>query len=214
MTSELAIQKAIQQQALTKAAVSLLGICAGILADGHLHDREVLFLSNWLREHEEVADVWPGSEIARRVEAILADSIITEEERKELKEALEAISGNYFSDTGYAAPEGPVLPVDDDPSIFFRDMTFCFTGKFLYGTRAACERVILGLGGVAVDNITKDLNYLVIGTLIEPTWANTTYGRKIEKAVNYRDSGCELVIVSEKQWTAALADTGARAKRY
>lgn len=212
MTSEIAIQKAIQQQTLTKAAVSLLGICTGILADGQLHDREILFLATWLREHEEVAGVWPGSEIARRVETILADGIITEEERRDLMEALQAISGNYFSDTGCAAPEAPLLPIDDDPSIFFRDMTFCFTGKFLYGTRAACERMTLSLGGVAVDGITRELNYLVIGTLIEPSWANTTYGRKIEKAVNYRDSGCDLVIVSEKQWTAALADTGGRSK--
>ncbi len=72
----------------------------------------------------------------------------------------------------------------------------------------ACERAILKLGGIAVDNINKNLNYLVIGALIEPSWIHSTYGRKIEKAVGYRDKGDDLCIVSERQWTAALADIG------
>lgn len=198
----------IEHRMLTKAAQTLIGICAGITADGAIHDREVQFLSTWLTEHPDVASMWPGSEIAKRVRAIMADGIITAEERADLLKTLEQLSGNFFDETGAAAAEGPVLPIDDDPSIFFRHMTFCFTGRFLFGTRAACERAVLGLGGMAVDSISKNLNYLVIGTLIEPQWANTTYGRKIEKAVAYQSDGCELIIVSERQWTAALADTG------
>jgi hypothetical protein len=37
-------------------------------------------------------------------------------------------------------------------------------------------------------------------------WVNTTYGRKIEKAVEQRDSGLELAIISEQQWFQAIAD--------
>jgi NAD-dependent DNA ligase len=198
----------IETRMLTKAAQTLLGICAGITADGSVHEREVQFLSTWLAEHPDVTKLWPGSEIARRVHAIMADGIITAEERADLLETLQLLAGNHFDQTGAATPEGPALPIDDDPSIFFHHMTFCFTGRFLYGTRASCERAILGLGGTAVDSISKNLNFLVIGSMIEPQWANTTYGRKIEKAVAYRDDGVDLVIVSERQWTAALADTG------
>lgn len=198
----------IETRILTKATQTLLGICAGITADGAVHEREVQFLSTWLAEHPDVTTLWPGSEIAKRVRAIMGDGVVTTEEREDLMTTLQQISGNHFNQTGAAVPQGPTLPIDDDPSIFFRHMTFCFTGRFLYGTRASCERAILGLGGTAVDSISKNLNYLVIGAMIEPQWANTTYGRKIEKAVAYRDDGTDLVIVSERQWTAALADTG------
>lgn len=198
----------IETRMLTKAVQTLLGICAGITADGAVHEREVQFLSTWLTEHPEVTTAWPGSEISRRVRAIMADGIVTADERVDLLETLQQLSVASFDQTGSPIPEGPLLPIDDDPSIFFRNMSFCFTGRFLFGTRAACERAILGLGGMAVDSISKNLNYLVIGAMIEPQWANTTYGRKIEKAVAYRDDGNDLIIVSERQWTAALADTG------
>lgn len=204
----IAVQRAAQQRALTKATQTLLGLCIGIIADGRLHDREVLFLSTWLSEHPEVSEFWPGSEITRRVREILADGTITQNERDQLLMVLEQITQTAFAETGAAQPDGPALPIDDDPSIFFRHMTFCFTGDFIFGTRAACERAVLSLGAMPLDGVTKKLDYLVIGSLISPQWFNTTYGRKIEKARAYKDQGVEITIVSERQWTAALADTG------
>lgn len=202
------VYAAIRNHQLTRATQALMGICSGIVADAHLHDREVQFLSTWLAENADVSKQWPGNEVARRVKDVMADGIITDTERAELLDVLQKLSGNFFCTTGAAIEEGPALPIDDDPSIFFRDMTFCFTGKFIYGTRACCERAILRLGAMPVDSISKRLNYLVIGTMIEPQWINTTYGRKIEKAAAYRDEGCDIIIVSERQWTAALADIG------
>lgn len=203
-----AARVAIERRMQAKAAQTLLGICSGITADGHLHDREILFLSTWLTEHADACRHWPGSVIAQRVREVLADGTVTDDERQDLMTTLESIAGAEFSSTGSAAPAGPALPLDDDPSIFFKNMAFCFTGRFMYGSRPACERAVLKLGGIAVDSVTKKLDYLVIGALIEPQWSNTTYGRKIEKAVEYRSAGSEICIVSELQWTAALADTG------
>jgi len=99
-----------------------------------------------------------------------------------------------------------MLPLDDDPSIYFRNMTFCFTGGFIYGTRADCERIVLTFGSMPVDRVSKKLNYLIIGTFTEPTWANAAYGRKIETAVRHRENGTELCIASEYQWTEAIKD--------
>lgn len=191
---------------LARTVNHLIGICDGIAADDVIIDKEVLFLRTWLNEHREVTQVWPGSMIADRIDAILADGIITVEERADLLATLRKLSGNQFDTTGSATPDAPSVPIDDDPSIYFKNMSYCFTGQFLYGTRAACERAILGLGGTAVDNITKRLDYLVVGSMIEPLWANTTYGRKIEKAMDYKQKGAELAIVSERQWTDALKD--------
>lgn len=185
---------------------TLLGICTGIAADDVITDKEVLFLKTWLNEHSESTAFWPGSSIAKRVDDILADGIITKEEREDLLNLLRDITGNHFSETGSAVPESPTLPFDDDPSIYFRNMSFCFTGRFFYGTRPACERVILNMGGTAVDNVSKKLDYLVIGALIEPTWAHTSFGRKIESAMKHKEMGSEIAIVSEQQWTQAVAD--------
>lgn len=196
----------IQHRLDIRAMQTLLGICTGIAADDQITDKEVLFLRTWLSEHSAIAEYWPGSAITKRVNDILSDGVITQEEREDLISLLRNITGNNFNETGEAAAEGPALPIDDDPSIYFRDMLFCFTGKFFYGTRAACERVILSFGGMAVDRVSSNLDYLVIGALIEPSWVHTTFGRKIESAVKHQQDGSEIAIVSEQQWTQAIAD--------
>jgi NAD-dependent DNA ligase len=186
---------------------TLLGICTGICADDFISDREIHFLKTWLNENENVGQYWPGSTITKRVTDILSDGKISEEEKQDFLHLLLEITGTHFAETGSAAPESPALPIDDDPSIYIRNMSFCFTGRFYFGTRAACERAILKLGGIAVDNVSSKLNYLVIGGLIEPSWAHTTYGRKIESATKHQQSGADLLIVSEHQWTQAIADS-------
>lgn len=57
---------------------------------------------------------------------------------------------------------------------------------------------------MAVDGITSKLEYLVVGSLIEPSWAHTSYGRKIEKAIDYIAKGHGISIISEHQWVEAL----------
>ena len=200
------IQTATKQRIDTRAMQTLLGICMGLTADGIITDREVHFLKSWLNDNATIARLWPASSIADRVSQILADGRITTDEKNDLIDLLNQITTTHFTDTGSPSPIGPALPIDDDPSIYIRDMSFCFTGRFYYGTRAACERAILKLGGTAVDRVSSHLNYLVIGGMIEPTWAHTTYGRKIEAAVQYQESGAEIIIVSEHQWTQAIAD--------
>ena len=210
VANKFAVLYATQHRLDTRAMQALLGICTGIAVDDHINDKEIVFLKTWLNENSSVAEYWPGSSIAARIDTILADGIITQEEKEDLLSLLRDITGNNFSETGAAAPDAPAPPIDDDPSIYFRNMLFCFTGRFFYGTRPACERVILNMGGMAVDNVSKKLNYLVIGALIEPSWAHTTYGRKIESAMKHKEAGSEISIVSEQQWTQAVADCARR----
>lgn len=195
---------AIQHRQLTRAAEHLLGLCSGLIADGQLADQEVIFLSNWLNDYADVTTVWPGKVIAQRVRAVMADGVITAEERQDLLETLRGVCGYQFDETGAAEPSVAAIPFDDEPHVLFQDRTFCFTGRFLFGTRAGCERAVLQRGGVAVDNVTSKLEYLVVGTLIEPTWANTSYGRKIQKAIEYAEKGHGIAIIPEKAWAEAL----------
>lgn len=197
----------INHKQLTKSIQTLLGICTGITADNHISDQEVYFLKTWLSEYPEVTREWPGRLIAERVDHILHDGVITNNERIDLLETLQRITSTQFTETGSASPDSPLLPIDDDPSIFFRNMTYCFTGRFIYGTRANCERAVLSLGAMPVDRISKRLNYLVIGTLIEPTWLHTNYGLKIQSAIKHKESGADIGIISEKQWAEALKES-------
>ncbi|MBR7792332.1 BRCT domain-containing protein [Undibacterium sp. FT147W] len=202
--NEWAVAESVRQRNLVKASQILLGICAGVVADGQLHDTEIMYLSTWLKEHAEVRQEWPGNMLASKVEAVIADGVITEVERADLVAVLQELTGNFFLDTGVAQQSSPVLPVNDSPELRWQGASYCFTGKFLFGTRDTCHKAVEKLGAVAVDSITKQLDFLVIGALVSPDWVNETYGRKIQKAALYRQESGSPVIISENQWTSAL----------
>ncbi|GLR13284.1 hypothetical protein GCM10007907_20740 [Chitinimonas prasina] len=195
---------AIDRRSMQKAAEQLLGVATGLIADSSINDKEILFLQTWLFDHPELCHRWPGRPIADRIRAILSDGIITDAERTDMLELLRGICGYQFDETGTGEPSVAAIPYDDDPSVWIEGYTFCLTGRFLFGNRADCERAVLSRGGFIADSVTTKLDYLVVGSMVEPTWANTTYGRKIEKALDYNDKGHGIAIVPEKDWHAAL----------
>jgi len=44
----------------------------------------------------------------------------------------------------------------------------------------------------------------VLGTFGSRDWVHTSFGRKIETAIRYRDKGAPIAIVSEDHWAASL----------
>lgn len=189
---------------LTRGARTLLGICSGLTADGTLNDQEIIFLRTWLAENPEVTSIWPGDVIAARVDAILADGTIMPEERTDLLELLANIAGQEFPETGSAAPSSPAAPFDEGVEVVFSGRTFCLTGTFFFGTRAACERAIAALGGTSIGNVTGDLDYLVVGGGCSSQWANTTYGRKIETAYERKKRYGKPSVIGEETWHSAM----------
>jgi NAD-dependent DNA ligase len=197
-------QAANYQRLLKRSCESLLGICTGLLADRVLSDEEIRFLDTWLAENSDIATVWPGDVIYSRVQHVLNDGIITEEERDNLKKTLVDLIGNDFEQTGVTSGLATNLPIDDVPEILIPGNSFCFTGAFLYGTRKACENAITSRGGYTYPTVRINLDYLVIGTLASHEWAHTSHGRKIELALDYKKKGRTIFIISEKQWIQFL----------
>jgi len=96
------------------------------------------------------------------------------------------------------------LPVNNNSPVTFKGKYFCFTGTFQSGTRSWCQAQIEQRGGICLSGITKKLNYLVVGVTGNENWLHSTHGRKIEKAIAYQESGCELAILSEEHWYSHL----------
>ncbi len=188
---------------LGRSFESLIGIAAGIVADGLVNKQEIQFLSTWLAEHGELAVTWPGEVIFKRVQHILADGVITEEDCLYMQKTLTDLVGGSFSDDG-AIPSGAIaLPIDGDVAIRIPHATFCFTGKFVYGTRAACERAVIERSGI-IGSVSGKLDYLVIGSMSSRDWKNTSFGTKIESAMKLKESGSGILVISESQWVEAL----------
>ncbi|MDT8895484.1 BRCT domain-containing protein [Halomonas sp. I1] len=188
----------------TRDANELTGIARGVLADGALNQTEAEFLLKWFDERPESLAVWPFNVIFQRLSDALEDGQLDAEEERDLIELLLDFTGGGSTD-GAVASRASTLPLNSpEPEIEFEGAHFCLTGAFATGSRKECEREIADRGGMPKPSVTKKTSYLVIGNVGSTDWANTTYGRKIEKAVMLRDDGGQIAIVSERHWAEAL----------
>jgi hypothetical protein len=182
----------------------LLGLAKGLLADGVVTEAEAMLLRDWTRRHPDAHDYWPISALQLRLERVFADGAIDEGERRDLAELLESLVGGQAGVIA-GADAATELPLDrPPPRIAWPASVFVFTGKFAFGPRKDCERQVHGLGGRCEAGVTQRTNYLIIGTFGSRDWVHTSFGRKIEKAVSYRQSGVRLAIISEDYWAGSL----------
>jgi NAD-dependent DNA ligase len=191
---------------LVRSCEALIGICSGLIADGQLNDKEITFLRTWLSGNDGLRQTWPAEIIFRRIEEVMADGLITVDERQYLIQTLEDLVGGSFADTGAISTTSTRLPINNDVQIVVPEQSFCFTGQFLYATRSACERLLSNWGGIVVPNVTKKTNYLVIGELASREWKHSSHGLKIEKAIDAQNQGSNIKIIAEAQWIAAIGN--------
>ena len=178
---------------------TLIGISKGLLADGKVDQSEAEFLLSWLVQSRQATENPIIINLLDRVGSMLEDGVLDPEESSELMTLLRRISGNESELGELAKPSS--LPLDiPTPRLEFVGKTFLFTGTFLFGTRKECQAAIDALGGTNARGVTKTLDFLVLGTYVTDSWIHETFGRKIEKAIAYRDDGVPLAIVSEEHW--------------
>ena len=178
---------------------TLIGLSKGLTADGKVDQSEAEFLYTWLIQSRQTTVNPVIINLLNRVEAMLADGVLDQEESAELLSILRKITGEP-SEIGELAKTSS-LPVDlPAPSVIFKGSQFLFTGTCVYGTRSDCQSIIENLGGINANGVTKKLNYLVLGTYVTDSWIHESYGRKIEKAMQYRNEGVPIAIITEEHW--------------
>jgi NAD-dependent DNA ligase len=182
----------------------MLGLVKGILIDGKVTTDEAKLLDAWIKAHPDAVAGWPGDVIAERLQRIFADGKVTKAERTDLLELLtDLVGGKAGIIATQTAPTE--LPLDRPiAKIVFNRKRYVFTGKFAFGPREVCEKETMRAGGKCDSAITKSTNFLVIGTFGSRDWIQTSYGRKIEKAVSLRQKGVPIAIVSENAWAMSL----------
>ncbi|MEY4566513.1 MAG: putative NAD-dependent ligase [Planctomycetota bacterium] len=195
---------------VTAGIQKLHGIVAGIASDGTVTVTELDGLANWLLENQHLKQCWPYDEIDSLVTMVLADKKIDSHEH----EALMAFFTEFVSILDNKTIINPVLLKDKHisgvcamcPELDFEESVFCLTGTSHTYPRQKFTEVIKNLGGKVADDISKKVDYLIVGANGNPTWAYACYGRKVEKAVELRKSGHSILIVHENDFHDAVSD--------
>ena len=200
------IVRAFNAARLTDRAVDeLIGLCRGVLADGAVTDGEAKFLLQWMEANREAAGQWPCSDLYRRLREMLVDRTLDADEQSELLDLLLDITGGGLPLDQRIASMSSSLPLcSPPPELVFPERAFCLTGKFVFGSRKQCEAALLERGASALSSPTQKTHFLVIGSIGSKDWIHSTHGRKIEKAVEMREEGFPIRIVSESHWVRFL----------
>lgn len=182
----------------------MLGLAKGVLFDGAVTDEEARRLLDWTEDHADIISAWPGRVLHQRLRSIFSDGRVTEEERSDLAELLQLLGGHDAGMVG-GITTSTELPLDDPPPLVeIPDRVFVLTGRFAYGPRRVCEESLRAIGGWPEPNVTLHTDYVVIGTFASRDWIQTPFGRKIEKAVEYREQHGRPAIIAEDHWAASF----------
>jgi len=180
----------------------LIGLARGLVADNHINQQEVEFLQKWLAANLHISGQPIVHTLYRRVDEILADGIVDDDEKAELLDTLNRFSSRDF-ELGEVLKSTTLPLCNPAPEIEFEERRFCFTGTFNYGQRKDCERAVENRGGMA-GSITQKTDYLVIGVYATDSWKHSSFGNKILKAAELREAGYPVRIVSEEHWVRHL----------
>lgn len=192
----------IYYNGITSDLQQLQGIFHGILSDGDLNDTEIFKLHEWLSENEHLNSYYPYDEIRSIVLSVVSDKKIDDEERMILmafiKQFVELSNNDVKESIEKATADINISGICAiDPEISFQNKTFCITGIISRGTRSELQNAIKEKGGIPVNSISKKTDYLIIGDTSNACWSYACYGRKVEKALDLRKSGHNIILVHE-----------------
>lgn len=187
-----------------RSADALIGVASGITADGTINQQEAEFLKGWIETNlihlsDPVVNI-----IYRRLADMLCDNMLDADESAELMSMLRDFSGYQLAnEQPFQAPTS--LPLNQPPpALEWPDRLFVFTGVMAYGPRKNCETLVIERGGQIGSGVNKKLDFLVVGSIGNEQWLHSSYGTKIKKAVELREGGAPIAIISEDHWQRAM----------
>jgi hypothetical protein len=195
---------------ITTGLQQLHGLLGGVVADGMISEDELRGVQSWMEDNEQLRKRWPYDEIESLIISVLADGSIDEDEH----EALISFFAQFAEVLDDKTLSNPYILTDstlkgvcaNSPEIAFQGSRFCLTGASSRYTRGVFAEKIKALGGEVVGSVSGRLNYLIIGGDGNPCWSYACYGRKVEKAIELRKAGAEIVIVHEFDLHDAIED--------
>jgi len=187
-----------------RSADALVGIAAGLAADGTINQQESEFLKTWIETHLDHLSDPVVNILYKRLASMLSDGVLDTEESAELLEMLHQFAGlSLGSAQTFTTPSS--LPLDNPaPTLSWTERVFLFTGVMAYGPRKDCESLIIERGGLIGGSVSKKIHYLIVGSIGNEQWLHSTYGTKNKKAVELRENGVPIAIISEEHWQKVL----------
>ncbi len=154
--------------------------------------KKLTFLNvNGLDSNTQLIGNYPFDKIYSIVKNVLEDGIISNNEYDELMRVF-----NDFID--------PINEEKMNDNLDFQDKIFCLTGTFNSGSKDSIEEKIVNKGGICSKGVTSKTNYLIVGGSGSDAWKFGNYGGKVQKAMELKEKGKNIEIISEEDFLKQL----------
>lgn len=174
----------VKPSKVTEALHELRSLIQISLCDGILTDDEILEIQEWMTENRQLEGAYPYDIIFDKLSAILADGIISDDERNDLIALME----EQFD---------PVTARSEEIEVNFKEKNICLTGDFISGSRAEIEQLFTEMGAAIGKNVTSKTDYLIVGGCGSAAWSCGNYGNKVKKALELQEKGKPIKIIRE-----------------
>lgn len=200
LSQEAAFYRDIQDSDQQSKLSQLIGILSGISADGIINDSEIEYLSDWLKQNKSTFRDWPASELVTRIQTIIADDYISNEEMQELSAIIQEVTGRNFSDSEFAHGMGIAFLEDNVESLELKGKNICFSGRFVSANKSLLKAIAETEGAIILPDVDHTIDILVLGSMASKDWLASEHGRKIQQVLNLKAKGRSVIIVTEKTW--------------
>lgn len=188
-----------------KAEDQLIGIARGIMCDDEVTDLEAAAFRRFVERLYSTHQTFPFDLLKERLDRIFADGRVDDDERLELRGILRSLGGLMDDPDVGLENVSCSFPLDEPPpGVTFFGREFVVTGRFAFGTRIRVHEAIERHSGRTHTGVRPETDFLVIGHFASRDWVHTSYGLKIERAVELRESGHPVAIISEAHWKQSI----------
>ena len=182
-----------------RQALSTLSAKLALITHREIIETDAVELIRWLSQTYELRHIWPVNVMIERVIHILDEGYLSEDELIDLIGVLSAlIEGAELKHPGLQS----FTPRQSGDVVIIPGHRFCFSGKFIYGSRERCKQAIVERGGLCSKQISSGLNYLVVGELGNKNRSRES--KKLRRAEQLHERGIPVQIVPESLWVSAL----------
>lgn len=101
------------------------------------------------------------------------------------------------SEQKFDAADVKVNPREDNP---FFGVNVVFTGKLETMQRNQARGMVVAIGGLAPETLTKETNFLVVGNQDLKIVGESGLSGKMKKAASYKEKGLDIEIITEKDF--------------
>ncbi len=175
----------------TKGLQNLKKIIEAIMIDNEIGLNEINELNEWLDNNNHLIGNYPFDKIYSIVKKVLNDGIISSDEINELLSEF----NNFIN---------PIKENNSNRTFDFQNKIFCLTGTFNFGSKDNIEEKIVEKGGICGKNVTSKTDYLIVGGSGSDAWKFGNYGGKVQKAMELKEKGKNIEIVSEDDFLNQL----------